>query len=192
MDKKKLVKCLIIYLLLFLIIPISLYINFFFFQLTMWNYEIKAWFIYSSLIISSQFIIITIIRILHFLFIYKINIFDKILSIECIKLTSIAFLLGNIFLSLAIYQNRMWYYLPLFQGTIIFIFCTVKINNKLKNKILLSNKKHTIKYFQLTFSIVIIYVFFSIIFLYIINTNYNPLKKSLIYFMEGTKYKPNF
>ncbi len=193
-------------ILLFSIIPASLYINFFIFKLTIWSYETKALLIYSSLIIVAEFLVLLLARKLLYFFITKYNIFNNEKTMSFLNSTSVAFLLGNIFLSLAIYRTIMWFTLPLFQGLIIFLVGVIFlkkqfINNnnlpflkqfftikKSKNK----SKTSLNKVYLLLFTTVLLYLLVSIFAQYIIKSNYDPLKKSMIYYMDGSKFKPVF
>ena len=206
MNKKQLLKDFIMYFVLFLIVPISLYINFFIFQLTIWKYEIKAWIIYSFLILIYQIIIIIFTRKVLYIVILKYKLFQGNLGKDFISLSSIAFLLGNIFLSLAIYRLKMWYYLPLFQGLIILLLemRIIKKNFTKKNKLPLFKQVFTFKkiaseqasifkkYYLLLLFTILIYIFLSMILFFIIEKSYNPLKKSLEYYMVGSGLKPKF
>jgi len=203
MNKKRVIKDFIIYLMLFLIVPIALYINFFFFNLTIWSYEIKAWVIYFLLIIVSEIIVIIISRNLSFYIIRKYKFLKNDLIKDFVHINTLSFLGGNIFLIQGVYRLKIWYYLPIFQGIIIFLFGIIMINKNFSSKSNLSFMKQIFKLekredktiiskYYMMIIIVILYVMLNMISQYIIKSNYNPLNKSLEYYMEGTGYKPNF
>jgi len=178
------------YTLLSLIAPISLYINFFIAKKTPWNLHIKAWLIYSTLIVSCNILIILILFFIR----KNFKITRELTYIDTY------FLIGNIFFIFP-YHNSLWYLVPLFQLLIIVLGGLFSINKKqdrdkldMKKKIFTLKKEkkpiHNSLFILIGVSLLIsttnIFLQWNII------NNYNPYKESLRYELENTGIKVLF
>ena len=205
-EKMKNLNQIIIYLTALSIIPIALYINFFIFNIQLWNYEIKAWLIFSALLILINLLTTLSIR----LFLNKIlrklnkNYIDDSILLKYLNNSAIAYLLGNVFWAIPVFRLKMWYILPLFQILIIYLFSTAFINKHfvIKSKLPFlkrlytaektEKKINTNKFYVFIAVTIAFYFTVSLFSLYILKSNYKPLNKSLEYYMQGTGFKPVF
>ena len=194
-------KKILIYLLL-LVIPISLYINFFIAKKTLWDMEIKAWLIYSSLIIVGELLIILSFEFLMPKVLNKFKLPQDKENSRFINVSIIAFLLGNIFFIFP--YGVLWIFVPIFQGMLIFVFLNLYLKEKSKVKRSWKEKFFTLespskatngaKRKSNAFVVLFVLLFFVGVNLglgYTITKNYNPIRESLIYFM-GDGVKVNF
>jgi len=134
MKTKKILKTMSIYILLFSIVPISLYINFFIAEKTIWDMHIKAWIIYSSLIMAGELLIIIFFKFFISKLIKKFNLIPKDKRENTfINLSITAFLLGNIFFIIPIHA-KLFFYTPVFQGFLIFVFLNIYLKPKTEFK----------------------------------------------------------
>jgi len=196
-------KKLFIYPILFFLIPISLYINFFIFKLTLWSYEVKAWVIYSIIIITIDIFIIFIVKKLQNLTFKKFNLINHMYLKDFIDGSSYMFLMGNIFLSFPTFRLIIWYTLPLFKLLLMALFSIYFFNKYLvlkNSKLSLSenlftikkiknNKKETKLLYIAVIITVLAYLLLLIILHFILKESYDPLKKSMEYFMGNYNLK---
>ena len=195
-------KKILIYL-LFIIIPISLYINFFIAKKTLWDMEIKAWLIYSALIMGGELVIILLFEFLmpKILKMFKLSI-EKDNS-KFINISIMAFLLGNSFFIFP-WHKTLWFFVPLFQGLLIFVFLNIYLKPKAETKKSWKERLFTLEKASRTtdsskrkshifviFFVILFFIGMNIGLQHTILKNYNPIKKSLIYFM-GDGVKVNF
>ena len=125
-------KKILIYLLL-LIVPISLYINFFIAKKTLWDMHIKAWLIYSALIMAGEFLIILLFEFLMPKILKRFNLSSDKINSKFINISIIAFLSGNIFFIFP-WHRVLWLFVPLFQGLLIFVSLNIYLKSKVEVK----------------------------------------------------------
>jgi len=125
-------KKILIYLLL-LVIPISLYINFFIAKKTLWNIHIKAWLIYSALIMAGELLIILLFEFLIPKLLKKLKLSTDKDNSKFINISIIAFLSGNIFFIFP-WHSVLWLFVPIFQGMLIFITLNIYLKPKADTK----------------------------------------------------------
>ena len=195
-----------VYLLMLLIIPFALYINFFVYKIQLWDYETKAWLYYSLFLILINLFIVIFIKVFLLKVLKKIN--NSYLSEnkinDYVNISLKAFLFANVFWIIPIYRLRMWYIVPLFQIFFVFLFSIRFINKNFIEKSKLPflkrlytaeklNKKIDLKKMYLfVFISLLFYFLVSLASLKILKESYNPLNKSLEYYMEGSGFKPVF
>jgi len=187
------------YFLLFFIVPIVNYINFFMLDyLTAWSYEVIPVMIYSIIIILSEIIIMFFLNVLVIYF-YKSS--DDLNIKKTIPLLNKLFIIGNFFFFASTFKYSLWFFVPLSQFFTILIFASwVLIDNK-HVKLPVSKQLLTVKKIndpiltkKIKFISIVAFSYFilNVIALYIIKINYNPARRSLEYFFKGTGIKVHF
>lgn len=208
MDKKRVIKDFIIYLILFLIVPIALYVNFFIAKKTVWDMHIKAWAIYSALIIIGEIVLMILFSFTITKLNKKFNLLSENKKIsKFIKITIIAFIIGNLFFIFPL-NSKLFLYVPIFQSILIFVFLSIYLKPKIDSKRSLMDRFFKLEKIKKTNKEKVLIIYISIIFIFILNIVlqyyiliiYKPYIKSLDYSMpNGYKihvsenpYKPKF
>ncbi len=202
-------KKILIYLLL-LVIPISLYINFFIAKKTLWDMHIKAWLIYSTLIMAGELLIILLFEFLIPKLLKKLKLSTDKDNSKFINISIIAFLSGNIFFIFP-WHSVLWLFVPIFQGMLIFVSLNIYLKAKADIKKSWKKRLFTLEkasskttdgskrksHIFIILFVVLFFVGMNVGFLYKNIIQYNPYVKSLNYFVPKARvienpYRPIF